>query len=103
MQICMTPPFVLRAWSISSVRFLGLEQSERQDECEAITGALEALMTSKNDLSEICETSTIMPSRFISFTTSAPNAESPLFSGPDGSVDESQISLLAEWHSVKYR
>ena len=42
------------------------------DECEAMAGARLASIASKKVLSETCEISTIMPSRFISRTTSRP-------------------------------
>ncbi len=55
----------------------GMFESARQEECEAKTGALETARTSAIVSSETCETSTSMPSRFISRTTSRPKSVSP--------------------------
>jgi len=58
---------MLRGWS----------DKARQEECEAITGAIDASIASRQVWSEAWETSTIVPSRFISRTTSRPKSVSP--------------------------
>ncbi len=52
-------------------------ESARQEECDAKTGAFETSSTSRIVSSETCETSTSIPSRFISSTTSRPRSVSP--------------------------
>ena len=66
---------------MSSVILRGTSASARHEECEAITGADDVSSASKNVLSETCEMSTIIPSRFISRTTCLPKSVSPLCSG----------------------
>ena len=51
--------------------------SARHEECEAIMGADDVSTASKKVWSETCEMSTIMPSRFISRTTSLPKSVRP--------------------------
>ena len=70
-----------------------------QPECEAMIGAFVSLMTSQKVVVAECETSTIMPSRFISATTCFPKGESPLLRGGLRSLDESPIWLWPLWVS----
>ena len=70
----------------------------RHDECEAMTGTVVSAMTSAKVLSATCEMSTIMPSRFISRTTSLPKSVRPLCFGV--SVDESAQLLFLKCVSV---
>jgi len=72
-----TPPFSASARSMSSERFLRWSAIARADECDAITGAFDPLKTSKNVSSDTWETSTSIPMRCISRTTSPPNEVSP--------------------------
>ena len=72
-----TPPALAMATICSSVKLRGLSVSARHDECDANGGALPTASTSRSVSGETCETSTAMPSRFISATTSLPNAVSP--------------------------
>src|SRR5437667_5592770 len=76
-----TPPFLVMALSISSVMLRGALVSARDDECEAMMGALLVAIASQNVWSETCDMSTIMPSRFISSTTFLPNAVRPCVDG----------------------
>ena len=72
-----TPPFAATALICSSVMLRGMFESARQEECDAKTGAFETARTSAIVSSETCETSTSMPSRFISRTTSRPKSVRP--------------------------
>ena len=65
-------------------------------------GALVTARMSQNDFSEMCDTSTIMPRRFISATTCLPSSERPLFSG-SRALEESASWLLPLWEIVMYR
>ena len=76
--IWMTPPFLASAAIISSVMLRGTLHSARQEECEAMIGALLVANASQNVLSAVCEMSIIMPSRFISCTTCLPKGVRPL-------------------------
>src|SRR5262249_27635559 len=76
----------------------GMLVSARDDECEARTGLALARTASQNVGAETCETSTITPRRFISFTTSRPKGVSPLTS--PASFAEPPISLLVDQVSV---
>ena len=98
--IWMTPPFFASALIWSSSRFRSAFATVMQPECEAIIGAFDAAMTSQNDFAAMCDTSTMMPRRFISATTFLPNGERPLCSGGVVSLDESQIWLCPLWLSV---
>ena len=54
------------ARNMSSVMLRGASHSARAPECDAMIGARVMMSVLKNVLSETCDTSTIMPSRFIS-------------------------------------
>ena len=69
-------------------------------ECEPITGDVDSAVACIMHFFETCETSTIMPTRFISATTCRPNGDRPPHSSPFGSVDESQMSLFDVCASV---
>jgi hypothetical protein len=79
----------------------GTSFSARADECEKITGAWLTRIASAIVSGEVCERSTSMPSQFISWTTSSPNALSPPKTG--SSVHESAHGTLLECVSVMYR
>ena len=95
---CTTPPLramrrrmesgTLRTWSVSA----------RAEECEKITGASVTSSTALIAAGDTCEMSTIIPSRFISRTTSRPNGESPPCRGM--AVAASAQSVLAKCVSV---
>src|ERR1041384_7309674 len=88
-----TPPVFASAMVISSVRLRGTFVIARHAECVATTGFVEVFTMSQNVLSETCETSTIMPSRFISRTTCFPKSFKPRvlpISSPD---DPAQLVL----------
>src|SRR3954465_5251036 len=76
-----TPPFLVMAFSISSVILRGALVSARADECEAMIGALVVAMVSQNVWVETGEMSTIMPRRFISSTTFFPKSVRPCVEG----------------------
>ena len=85
--IITTPPFsaTLRIISSSMLRSQpGVKL--RHEECEAMTGAVVSSMTCQKASSEMCETSTITPWRFISATTSRPNGLSPFQVRSSGST-----------------
>ena len=71
------PLFAAIARSCSSLRLRGVSVSVRADECDAMIGTFVVSNTCQNVLSATCETSTIMPSLFISRTTSRPNSVRP--------------------------
>jgi len=73
----MTPPFFVRALSCSSVRLRSTSDIALLPECDAMMGALVMAMMSQNDFSAMCDTSIIMPRRFISATTCLPRGDSP--------------------------
>src|ERR1700722_10399456 len=101
--IWITPPFLASAAIISSVMLRGTLQSARQEECEAMIGALLTASASQNVLSAVCEISTIIPSRFISRTTCLPNGVRPLWcSIPALSIspEESAQLLVLVWVRV---
>ncbi len=75
------PPFFAIARNWSSLRLRGTSVRARALECVATTGAKVTSSTSRNVFSETCETSIIMPSRFISRITSRPKCVRPLCSG----------------------
>ena len=68
-------------------------------EWDATIGALLNLIQSYRVVLEQCDKSTIIPRRFISFTTSTPKGESPPHSSFDP-LAESQTSLSPKWHNV---
>jgi NAD(P)-dependent dehydrogenase (short-subunit alcohol dehydrogenase family) len=71
----------------------------RNAEWLAITGTLLASIAARADSSEMCETSTMMPSRFISATTCLPNGLSPCHLRSTA-YDESAMRLGALWARV---
>ena len=77
---------------MSSVILRGALHSARQEECEAIIGALLTASASQNVLSETCEMSIMMPSRFMRSTTCLPKSVRPLCAGL--SVEESAQSVF---------
>ena len=96
-----TPPCVLSRARTSSGTLRGWSQTARAEECEKITGASLVSRAARMVSAETCERSTSMPSRFISRTTSWPNAVSPPARGT--SVAESAQGTLSLWVSVRYR
>ena len=73
----ITPPLSAIERIIASVRLRGCSQSARALEWLAITGAVEVSMMSNVERSEACETSTTIPSRFISRTAARPSRDNP--------------------------
>ena len=103
--VCMTPPFSFSARSCSSSMLRGWSASARVLEWLAITGALETRTACIIAALEMCETSTMMPSRFISATTCSPNSLSPSCSASPSprfsrGVAESAMSLWPPCASV---
>src|SRR4051812_30068056 len=96
----MTPPFFFNAASISSSILRGTLFTAETPECDPTTGDVESAVACIMHSFETCDTSTIMPTRFISCTTCLPNGDRPCHSGPLGSVDESQMSLFDVCASV---
>jgi hypothetical protein len=86
-----TPPFAGSAASTSSGTLRGWSVTARQDECVNSTGARVVASASRMVVAATCERSTITPIRFISRTTSRPNALSPPWTGS---------SVAASAHSV---
>ena len=97
--IWTTPPFLPRAVIISSVMLRGTLAIARQEECDAKIGALLVSRASQNVLSETWEISTIIPRRFISWTTCLPNSDSPWLA-PAASPDDPAQWLLLLWVRV---
>ncbi len=79
----------LRGWSVTA----------RAEEWEKITGASVTSRAARIVVAATWERSTIIPSRFISRTTSTPNADSP--PTPGSSVAESAHGVLSLWVSVR--
>ena len=96
-----SPPFLGIIFKTSSGTFRGWSASANADEWEKMTGARVTRRTCRMVSAETCEMSTIIPSRFISWTTSSPNGERPFYLGL--SVAESAQSSVSEWVSVMYR
>ena len=94
-----TPPLAGSRSSTSSGTLRGWSQSARAEECEKTTGASVVSRASRMVSAETWERSTSMPSRFISRTTSRPNALSPPSTG--SSVAESAQGTLSLWVSVR--
>ena len=92
-----TPLLSATALAMSSVMLRGWSTRARIDECDAMTGFSVIAMTSQNTLSEAWETSTIMPRRFISATTSRPKSLSPSWRA--ASVAESAQLWVLKWVS----
>ncbi len=95
-----TPPLSASLPSTSSGTLRGWSVSARADEWEKITGASVASSAARIVVAATWERSTIIPSRFISRTTSTPNADSP--PTPGSSVAESAHGVLSLWVSVRY-
>ena len=75
--IITTPPFAGSIFSTSSGTLRGTSQTPLAEECEKITGARDTRIASAMVSGEVCERSTSMPRRFISFTTCSPKGDSP--------------------------
>src|SRR6266849_4636314 len=88
-----TPPVFASATIISSVRLRGTFVIARQPECVAITGFVEVLTMSQNALSDRCDTSTIMPRRFISEITCLPKSFKPRVLPASSPDDPAQLVL----------
>src|SRR3989442_10421024 len=88
-----TPPVLANATIISSVRLRGTLAIARQPEWVAITGFVEVLTMSQNAGSDRCETSTIIPSRFISRITPRPKSLSPRVFPTASPDDPAQLVL----------
>src|SRR6185436_8993301 len=91
-----TPPVLASARIMSSVRFRGTSAIARQAECVATTGLVEVFTMSQNVLSDTCETSTIIPKRFISRTTSLPNSFNPRVDPASSPDDPAQLVLTLQ-------
>jgi hypothetical protein len=65
----------------------------RQPECVATTGFVEVFTMSQNVLSDTCDTSIIMPSRFISPITCLPNSFKPRVSPAASPEEPAQLVL----------
>ena len=93
-----TPPFFAMALMTSSGMFRTMGVTPFAEEWDASTGAALSSTASSTALSEMCDTSTIIPIRFISRTSSRPSFDSPLWVSP--SVIESAKALDLKWASV---
>ena len=103
--VCITPPFAASARSCSSSMFRETSASALVPECDAMTGAAESSAACSMASFEMWETSTRMPSRFISAITSLPNSLIPPCSAsasPSSSrgLQESAMSLCPLWARV---
>src|ERR1051326_1946353 len=88
-----TPPVFASARIMSSVRFRGTSAIARHAECVATTGAVELFTMSQKVLSETCETSTIIPNRFIPRTTLFQKSLSPRGAQTSSPDDPAQLVL----------
>ncbi len=79
--------------------FLDTSQRDRALECEKTTGAPETAIAERIVSSEVCETSTSMPHRFSSRTTSSPKRVSPPCARSP--VAESAQAVSSLWVSVR--
>src|SRR2546421_8726076 len=91
-----TPPVLANARIISSVRLRGTSAIARQPECVAITGFVEVFTMSQKVGSETCETSTIIPSRFISRTTRLPKSFKPRVRPNESPEEPAQLVLTLQ-------
>ncbi len=96
-----TPPFAASEPSTSSGTLRGWSHSARAEECENRIGDLLTRRAERIVSGETWEQSTSMPRRFISRTTSSPNAVSPPTAGT--SVAESAQGMLWLCVRVRYR
>ena len=94
-----TPPPRAACSSTSSGTLRGLSATARAELWLKITGASLTSSAARIVSAETCERSTIIPIRFISRTTSRPNAVSPPATGR--SVAESAQGVFALWVSVR--
>ena len=94
-----TPPLSARRASTSSGTLRGWSHSARAEECEKITGAWVVSRAARMVSADTWERSTSMPRRFISSTTSRPNADKPPTTGV--SVAESAHGTLSLWVRVR--
>ena len=93
-----TPPFAGSRRRIESGTFRGWSTSARDAEWENITGASATLSASLIVAGDTWERSTIIPSRFISRTTSSPKRVSPPCVGLSSAASaQSSVTL---WVSV---
>ena len=93
-----TPPFFGTRARIESGTLRGKSTRARDDECEKMTGDSVTSRASLITPGDTCDRSTIMPIRFISRTTSRPNAVSPPWAGLSSAASaQSSVTL---WVSV---
>jgi hypothetical protein len=76
---CITPSVFASAFIISSSMFRDTLQSALTAECDAMIGAFDSSAAFSIEPFDGCDTSTIMPSRFISAITRSPSGEMPFF------------------------
>lgn len=93
-----TPRFAAMARRRSSGRLRGCSARAKAELWEAMIGAWDTRRASSTVSRETWETSTSIPRRFISRTTSSPKGLSPPCLG--ASVDESAQAVVSEWVSV---
>ncbi len=96
-----TPPLAGSRSRTSSGTLRGWSHTARAEEWENTTGACVVSSASRIVSAETCERSTSIPRRFISRTTSRPNADRPWSTG--SSVAESAHGTLSLWVRVMYR
>ena len=89
-----TPPFFGSCRRTASGTLRGTSVSARADECEKITGAAETRSASSMVSGDTWLKSTIIPSQFISRTTSSPNADNPPSSGLSAAESAHAVLLL---------
>src|SRR5215470_14429970 len=91
-----TPPVLASARIMSSVRLRGTSAIARQAECVATTGFVDVFTMSQNVLSDTWDTSTIIPTRFISRTTLFPKSLRPLLAPTSSPDDPAQLVLTLQ-------
>jgi hypothetical protein len=82
---CTTPPFFFKASNCSSSRLRLTSASARIAECDAMIGAFVNLSVCINDSFDACETSIMIPTRFISVIAFLPSGERPFHFQPSTS------------------
>jgi hypothetical protein len=99
--IMITPPFLGSRRRIASGKFRVTSVRARHEEWDEITGAADTSSAWPMTSGEVWARSTSIPRRFISRTTSRPNAVRPPWRRT--SLQESAQSRVTLWVSVMYR
>ena len=94
--IWTTPPLVFIAINISSSMLRVWLARRRAEECDAMTGARDRPIACRIAAFDGCDTSTIMPSRFISRITCLPKSFRPRVFPISSPEDPAQLVLTLQ-------